>query len=63
MKPSNNKYDVYTWVKRVASSAQTAEQKQTAARLIGNFQRQFNLIHTDGPMYNETSFLQFTIAH
>jgi len=60
---SKNKYDVYMWVKQVAASARTADQKQSAARLISNFQRQFNLLHTDAHMYNETSLLQFTTSH
>lgn len=50
---SKNKYDVYAWVMKVVKSAVTDDQKRSAAKLIRNFQWQFDLYYTDRVMDTE----------
>lgn len=44
---SNNPYDVYEWIKKVADSCVTPEQCDSTCNLIRNFRNQYKLSDTN----------------
>ena len=56
---SDNKYDVYDWIKKVIDSCKSHQQVDTVNRLITNFRDIYDDYELTGSLRNYTHYKQF----